>query len=51
VRAADCIWVHEPGHAVTDGNLVTAWRRPDYDVWMRAFVALLRERGLMGKTS
>lgn len=48
VRAAGCIWVHEPGTAVTDGNLVTAWRRPDYDVWMRAFVALLKKRGLNG---
>ena len=50
VRAAECIWVHEPGTAVTDGNLVTAWRRPDYDVWMAAFVALLRERGLGATT-
>lgn len=48
VHAAKCIWVHTPGTAVTDGNLVTAWRRPDYDVWMGAFVALLRERGLTG---
>jgi protease I len=46
VIAAGCIWVHTPGTAVVDGNLVTAWRRPDYDVWMRAFVALLRERNL-----
>lgn len=48
VCAAGCIWVHEPGKAVTDGNLVTAWRRPDYDVWMRDFVTLLRGRGLNG---
>jgi protease I len=46
VIAAGCVWVHTPGTAVVDGNLVTAWRRPDYDVWMRAFVALLRERNL-----
>ena len=46
VLAAQCVWVHEPGTAVVDGNLVTAWRRPDYDVWMKAFVALLRERGI-----
>jgi len=39
----------EPGKAMTDGNLVTAWRRPDDDVWMRDFVALLRERGLNGR--
>ena len=48
VRAAGCIWVHEPGKAATDGNLVTAWRRPDYDVWMRDFITLLRGRGLNG---
>ena len=48
VREAGCIWVHEPGHAVTDGAIVTAWRRPDYDVWMRDFVSLLRSRGLHG---
>lgn len=51
VRAAGCIWVHEPGKATIDGNIVTAWRRPDYDVWMKAFVALLRERGLKGRYS
>ena len=39
-------WVYTPGKAVTDGNIVTAWRRPDYDVWMGAFVSLLRERGI-----
>ena len=48
VHEAGCIWVHEPGHAVTDGAIVTAWRRPDYDVWMRDFVSLLRSRGLHG---
>ncbi|MCC6887426.1 MAG: DJ-1/PfpI family protein [Hyphomicrobiales bacterium] len=47
VIAAGCVWVHTPGKAVVDGNLVTAWRRPDYDVWMRAFVSLLRERNLV----
>ena len=46
VIAADCEWVLTPGEAVVDGNIVTAWRRPDYDVWMRAFVSLLRERGI-----
>ena len=48
VRESGNIWVHEPGHAVTDGSIVTAWRRPDYDVWMRDFVKLLRARGLHG---
>ncbi len=46
VIAAGCTWVHTPGSAVVDGNLVTAWRRPDYDVWMGAFVSLLKERGI-----
>lgn len=46
VIAAGCIWVHTPREAVVDGNIVTAARRPDYDVWMRAFVSLLKERGI-----
>lgn len=46
IVAAGCTWVHTPGEAVVDGNIVTAWRRPDYDVWMRAFVSLLKERGI-----
>jgi protease I len=46
IVAAGCVWVHTPGKAVVDGNLVTAWRRPDYDVWMGAFVALLEARGI-----
>lgn len=45
IVAAGCEWVDSPGKAVVDGNVVTAWMRPDYDVWMGAFVALLRERG------
>ncbi|MBI2210734.1 MAG: DJ-1/PfpI family protein [Deltaproteobacteria bacterium] len=43
--AAGCIWV-QTREAVVDGNIVTAGRRPDYDVWMRAFVSLLKERGI-----
>jgi putative intracellular protease/amidase len=46
VVSAGCTWVFTPGEPVTDGNIVTAWRRPDYDVWMRGFVALLRKRGI-----
>jgi PfpI family intracellular protease len=46
VLAAGCIWVNTPREAVVDGNIVTAARRPDYDVWMRAFVSLLKERGI-----
>jgi PfpI family intracellular protease len=49
VIAAGCEWVHQPGHAVIDGNIVTAWRRPDYDVWMRAFTQVLRARGFDGR--
>jgi protease I len=47
VIAAGCTWVFSPGEAVTDGNIVTAWRRPDHDVWMRAFIALLEKRGVI----
>lgn len=46
VIAAGCTWEYTPGKAVVDGNIVTAWRRPDYDVWMREFVCLLKERGI-----
>src|SRR5262249_17361881 len=47
VIASGYTWVHSPGEAVTDGNIVTAWRRPDHDVWLRAFMNLLEKRGLM----
>jgi protease I len=46
VVAAECEWVFTPGAPVVDGNIVTAWRRPDYDIWMQGFVALLRECGV-----
>lgn len=45
VIAAGCIWV-QTREAVVDGNIVTTGRRPDYDVWMRAFVTMLNERGI-----
>jgi protease I len=51
IVAAGCEWVFTPGEAVTDGNIVTAWRRPDYDVWMRASVALFRELGISPQSS
>ena len=47
VVAAGQTWVFSPGQAVTDGNIVTAWRRPDHDVWMAAFMALLEKRGVV----
>lgn len=46
VLAAGCIWVHTPRAAVVDGNIVTASRRPDYDVWMREFISLMNARGI-----
>jgi protease I len=46
VVSAGCTWVLKHGEYVTDGNIVTAWRRPDYDVWMQGYVALLRELGI-----
>lgn len=45
VIAAGCVWV-QTRDAVVDGNIVTTGRRPDYDVWMRAFVNMLNERGI-----
>ncbi|MGH9548074.1 MAG: DJ-1/PfpI family protein, partial [Terriglobales bacterium] len=46
VVASGFTWVHKPGEAITDGNIVTAWRRPDHDVWLREFMRLLKKRGL-----
>lgn len=46
IRAAGYEYVDSPGRPVIDGNLVTAWMRPDYDVWIRGFVSLLKERGI-----
>ncbi|MCC6890995.1 MAG: DJ-1/PfpI family protein [Hyphomicrobiales bacterium] len=46
VVASGYTWVYSPGEAVTDGNIVSAWRRPDHDVWLRAFMELLERRGL-----
>lgn len=46
IVSAGCEWVLTKGEPVTDGNIVTAWRRPDYDAWMRGFVALLRKLGI-----
>lgn len=46
ILAAGSKWVDSPGQAVVDGNIVTAWMRPDYDVWMGAFVSLLKDRGI-----
>ena len=47
VIAAGQTWVYSPGKAETDGNIVTVWRRPDHEVWMRAFIALLEKRGII----
>ena len=47
VIAAGQCWVYSPGQAMTDGNIVTAWRRPDHEVWMRSFMALLEKRGII----
>ncbi|MDP2644869.1 MAG: DJ-1/PfpI/YhbO family deglycase/protease [Desulfobacterales bacterium] len=47
VVAAGCTYVKERGaKAIVDGNIVTAWIRPDMAIWMRAFLALLKQRGI-----
>ena len=33
---------------VVDGNIITVSRRPYYDVWMREFMSMLKERKLVG---
>ena len=48
VVAAGFTWIHKPGEAITDGNIVSAWRRPDHDVWLREFMKLLKKRGAVG---
>jgi protease I len=47
IIAAGQNWVYSPGKAMTDGNIVTAWRRPDHEVWMRSFMTLLEQRGII----
>jgi protease I len=46
IVSAECEWVLTKGEPVTDGKIVTAWRRPDYDAWMRGWVDLLRNLGI-----
>jgi protease I len=46
VVASGNTWVDARGAAVVDGNIVTVSGRPYYYVWMRAFLSLLRERGI-----
>ncbi|HXV82495.1 MAG TPA: DJ-1/PfpI family protein [Candidatus Binatia bacterium] len=41
-------YVEAGSEPVVDGNIVTVSRRPYYDVWMRAFMSMLRERRLVG---
>ncbi|QIS18840.1 DJ-1/PfpI family protein [Nocardia terpenica] len=44
MAAAGARWVDSPDHV--DDNLVTARAWPDHPQWMRAFLKLLRERGI-----
>ena len=46
IIASGNTWVDAGGDAVVDGNIVTVSRRPYYHVWMRAFLSLLKERGI-----
>ena len=48
IIASGNTWVEAGGEAVIDGNIVTVSRRPYYYVWMRAFLSLLKERGIAG---
>jgi protease I len=41
-------YVEAGSEPVIDGNILTVSRRPYYDVWMRAFMSMLRERSLVG---
>ena len=46
VIAAGCTYVERRDKPVVDGNIVTAWIRPDMGIWMQAFLSLLKERGI-----
>jgi protease I len=46
IVASGNTWVDAGGEPVLDGNIVTVSGRPYYHVWMRAFLSLLRERGI-----
>jgi hypothetical protein len=41
-------YVDAGSRPVVDGSIVTVSRRPYYDVWMREFMSMLRERKLVG---
>jgi protease I len=46
IVASGNTWVDAGDKPVVDGNIVTVSGRPYYYVWMRAFLSLLRERGI-----
>jgi protease I len=46
IVASGNTWVDAGGEPVIDGSIVTVSGRPYYHVWMRAFLSLLRERGI-----
>jgi protease I len=46
IIASGNTFVEAASEAVVDGNIVTVSRRPYYYVWMRAFLSMLKERGI-----
>jgi protease I len=40
-------YVDVKSEPVVDGNILTVWRTPYYHVWTRAFLAMLKERGIL----
>ena len=47
VTLAGNTYVQAGSEPVIDGNIVTVWRTPFYHVWTRAFLKMLRERGIL----
>lgn len=46
VIAGGCTYIERRNTAVVDGNIVSAWIRPDMGIWMKSFLALLKKRGI-----
>lgn len=46
ITMGGCTYVESRGEAVVDGNIVTVTGRPYYHVWIRAFLFMLKERGI-----
>ena len=51
VTMRGCTYVDGRDQAIIDGNIVTVTGRPYYHVWIRAFLAMLRQTNSLGQRS